>query len=94
MIRNKGIIFPRIVEEVVDYPELQKVWNCSYITAHRILKGITAPNHIRKKALADYLGIPVDELWVRKGDQNGNPTQEETPMTSEDSEIITESTEV
>lgn len=65
MVRSKGIVYPRIVEEVVDYHELMKVWNCSYITAHRVLHGIAAPNHIRKQQLSDYLGIPVDELWVR-----------------------------
>ena len=94
MQKSKAIIYPRIIEEVVDYAELQRVWKCGYLTCYRILSGQAAPNHIRKKALADYLGVPVNELWVRKGDQNGNPTQEEASMTSEDSEIISESTEV
>lgn len=72
MQKSKCIIYPRIVEEVVDYAELQSVWNCGYLTCYRILSGQSAPNHIRKKALSDYLGIPVDELWVKAEPDEGN----------------------
>lgn len=68
MQQRKGIIYPRIVEEVVDYQELQDLWNCSYVTCFRILRGLSAPNHKRKKALSEYLGIPIDELWVKSED--------------------------
>lgn len=68
MQNRKGIIYPRIVEEVVDYQELQDLWNCSYVTCFRVLRGLSAPNHKRKKALSEYLGIPIDELWVKSED--------------------------
>lgn len=65
MYKCKGIVYPRIAEEVVDYAELQRVWDCSYCTAYRIMYGYSYPNHIRKRALSEYLGIPIDELWAR-----------------------------
>jgi len=65
MQQRKGIIYPRIVEEVVDYQELIDLWGCSYNTCFRVLRGLSAPNHKRKKALSEYLGIPMDELWLR-----------------------------
>lgn len=65
MQNRKGLVYPRIVEEVVDYLELQEVWNCSYLTCYRIMHGEVFPNHKRKQLLSDYLGIPVNELFVR-----------------------------
>lgn len=65
MKRVKGLIFPRIAEEIVDYDELASVWGCSNQTAYRIMHGICPANHIRKEKLANYLGIPVAELWVK-----------------------------
>lgn len=65
MQKRSGVVYPRIAEEVVDYLELQDVWNCSYYTAYRVMHGHELPNHIRKKQLSDYLGIPVEELWVK-----------------------------
>ena len=65
MKRFTGIIFPRIEAEVVDYAELQAVWGCGYQTAYRILHGKYPANHVRKEKLAEYLGIPVAELWVK-----------------------------
>lgn len=64
MHQGNKIIYPRIAEEVVNYQELQDVWNCSLCTAYRILHGKCYPNHKRKKQLSEYLGIPVDELWI------------------------------
>lgn len=64
MQRRKGLIYPRIVEEIVDPAELQQVWNCGYLTVNRIMYGRKAPNHQQKKQLSEYLGIPVDELWI------------------------------
>ncbi|WP_294242244.1 hypothetical protein [Pseudobutyrivibrio sp.] len=87
MQKCKGVIYPRILEEVVNYAELQQVWDCSYVTAYRILHGLGATNHIRKKQLADYLGVPVDELWVKN--PNVDP-QKATPST-DNSETISES---
>lgn len=83
MQNRKGIVYPRIAEEVVDYDELLEVWQCSYITAYRILYGQSYPNHKRKKALSDYLGIPVEELWV-KADAASEDKVVETANTSED----------
>ena len=65
MQRRKGLIFPRIVEEVVNIDELRKVWNCGYMTVNRIMHGHKAPNHQQKEQLSEYLGIPVEELFVR-----------------------------
>ena len=83
MKRCKGIIFPRIAEEVVNYEELASVWGCSYQTAYRILHGICPANHIRKEKLANYLGIPVKELWV-KADAASEDKVVETADTAED----------
>lgn len=84
MQKRKGFIYPRIAEEVVDYQELQDLWGCSYLTAYRIMYGHAHPNHKRKKALSDYLGIPIDELWVKN--PNVDP-QKPTPPT-DNSEIV------
>lgn len=65
MQSRKGIIYPRIVEEVIDYAELMSVWHCSYETAYRILHGFSSPNHRRKEQLSEYLGIPINELWEK-----------------------------
>lgn len=65
MQSRKGIIYPRIAEEVVDYAELQSVWGCSYQTAYRIIHGFCPPNHRRKEKLSEYLGIPSNELWEK-----------------------------
>ena len=65
MQRRRGLIYPRIVEEIVNPEELQKVWNCGYLTVNRIMYGRKAPNHQQKEQLSEYLGIPVNELWVR-----------------------------
>lgn len=65
MQRRKGLVYPRIVEEVVNPAELQKVWNCGYLTVNRIMHGRKAPNHQQKEQLAEYLGISVEELWVK-----------------------------
>ena len=65
MKRCNGIVFPRIAEEVVDYAELEAVWGVGYPTAYRILHGKCPANHVRKEKLANYLGIPVAELWVK-----------------------------
>lgn len=65
MHRRKGYIYPRIVAEMVDTKELCKVWNCQYLTVNRILYGRKIPNHVQKKQLSDYLGIPVEELFFR-----------------------------
>lgn len=65
MQRRKGLVFPRIVEEVVDIAELEKVWNCGYLTVNRIMHGRKPPNHQQKEQLSEYLGIPVEELWVK-----------------------------
>lgn len=94
MQNRKGIVYPRIAEEVVDYDELLPLWECSYMTAYRILYGLQHPNHKRKKALSDYLGIPVEELF-KKVDPNAAPevkavAQTDTP--TENSEIISEFT--
>jgi predicted DNA-binding transcriptional regulator AlpA len=84
MQNRKGIVYPRIAEEIVDYAELQEVLGVSYLTAYRIMHGHAFPNHKRKKTLSDYLGIPVDELWVKN--PNVDP-QKPTPSTN-NSEII------
>lgn len=65
MHRRKGYIYPRIVAEMVDTKELCKVWNCQYLTVNRIMYGRKIPNHVQKKQLSDYLGIPVEELFFR-----------------------------
>lgn len=65
MQKRKGVIYPRILEEVVDYKELQTVWHCSYQKAYHILHGHHIPNHKQKEQLAEYLGIPAEELWVK-----------------------------
>lgn len=70
MQRRKGLIYPRIVEEIVDPAELQKVWNCGYLTVNRIMYGRKKPNHVQKEQLSEYLGIPVAELWVRVDPDN------------------------
>lgn len=70
MRRCKGQVFPRIVEEVVDYPELMKVWSCGYMTANRIMHGKQLPNHRQKEQLSEYLGIPINELFVRVDPKN------------------------
>ena len=88
----KGIVFPRIVEEIVDQQELLSVWNISYQQSYRIMHGFKAPNHQQKKQLSEYLGIPIDELFVRV-DPDPIPkgyayTKANTPKNSE---IISES---
>lgn len=91
MQNRKGIIYPRIVEEVVDYAELQEVWHCSYLTAYRIMHGQILPNHKRKDQLAEYLGIPTAELWVKSetvvvGKYRGvsvSPSEENSEIISE-----------
>lgn len=65
MQNRKGIIYPRIAEEIVDYAELQEVLGISYLSAYRIMHGHAYPNHKRKEKLSEYLGIPVNELWVK-----------------------------
>lgn len=65
MQRRKGLIYPRIVEEVVNIDELRKVWDCGYMTVNRIMHGHKAPNHQQKEQLSEYLGIPIDELFVK-----------------------------
>ena len=65
MQRRKGLIYPIIVDEITDYPELQEIWGCGYMTAYRIMYGHRRPTHRQKQKLADYLGIPIDELWAR-----------------------------
>ena len=64
MQHRKGYIYPRIRDEVVDTAELCKVWNCGYMTVNRIMYGRKLPNHIQKEQLSEYLGIPINELWV------------------------------
>lgn len=86
MQRRKGLIYPRIVDEIVDTAELQQVWNCGYLTVNRIMHGRKAPNHKQKEQLSEYLGIPVEELWVRI-DADKGADQSDTPLT-ENSEII------
>lgn len=100
MHRRKGIVYPRIVEEVVNVAELQRVWNCGYMTTNRIMHGFKAPNHRQKEQLSEYLGIPVAELWVRVDPDpipegyafavpaNKGVVQTDTPL--ENSEIISE----
>lgn len=80
MQKRRGFIYPRIAEEVVDYQELQDLWGCSYLTAYRILYGHAHPNHKRKKALSDYLGIPIDVLWAKVEPRANEAT---TPKNSE-----------
>lgn len=77
MQNRKGLVYPRIVEEVVDVAELRKVWNCGYMTVHRIMYGESLPNHKRKEQLSEYLGIPVSELFVRVDPQETKPTSED-----------------
>lgn len=84
MQKRSGIVYPRIAEEIVDYAELQEVWLCSYHTAYHIMHGHENPNHKRKKALSDYLGIPVDELWAK----NPNVDPQKSTPSADNSEII------
>lgn len=83
MQKRKGIIYPRIEEEIINYAELQEVWDCGYLKAYRILHGQTAPNHKLKAKLSEYLGIPVAELWV-KADVASEEKVVETADTPED----------
>lgn len=83
MQKRKGIIYPRIEEEIINYAELQEVWDCGYLKAYRILHGQTAPNHKLKAKLSEYLGIPVAELWV-KADAASEDKVVEAADTSED----------
>lgn len=87
MYNYKGIVYPRIAEEVVNYEELQRVWDCSYCTAYRIMYGYSYPNHIRKRALSEYLGIPVDVLFTKVDPKANEAT------TPKNSGIISESSE-
>lgn len=87
MQRRRGLIYPRIVEEIVDPAELQKVWNCGYLTVNRIMYGRKAPNHKQKEQLSEYLGIPVAELWVRVNPDNSEIISESDKGDDEDEKI-------
>ena len=71
MQRRKGYVYPRITEEVVDTAELCKVWNCGYGVVNRIVYGRQLPNHRQKEQLSEYLGIPINELFVRADTEAG-----------------------
>ncbi len=70
MQNRKGYVYPRIKEEVVDTAELCKVWNCGYGVVNRIVYGRQLPNHRQKEQLSEYLGIPINELFVRVDTKN------------------------
>ena len=90
MQKRKGIVYPRIEEEIINYAELQEVWDCGYLKAYRILHGLTAPNHKIKEQLSEYLGIPVAELWVKADDAPEDKAVAQTDTPTENSEIISE----
>ena len=70
MQNRKGYVYPRIKEEVVDTAELCKVWQCGYGVVNRIVYGRQLPNHRQKEKLSEYLGIPIEELFVRSDTNN------------------------
>ena len=87
MQKRKGIVYPRIEEEIINYAELQEVWDCGYLKAYRILHGLTAPNHKIKEQLSEYLGIPIAELWVKAdaASVSEDPVTPETILSEENS---------
>lgn len=70
MQNRKGYVYPRIKEEVVDTAELCKVWQCGYGVVNRIVYGRQLPNHRQKEQLSEYLGISINELFVRADTDN------------------------
>ena len=64
MQNRKGIVYPRIAEEIVDYAELQEVLGVSYLTAYRIMHGHAFPNHKRKKTLSSKSMMMVPQMVI------------------------------